>query len=81
MKRTFDISPWHVKTSQWAPEDKRLQESMTSLANENLGMRGFYEEGYSGDETLEGFTSVVSGSLIRPVSVGGKMVTRNTLGR
>ena len=27
---------------------------MTSLANENLGMRGFYEEGYSGDETLEG---------------------------
>ena len=54
MKRTFDISPWHVKTSQWAPEDKRLQESMTSLANENLGMRGFYEEGYSGDETLEG---------------------------
>ncbi|HIW69915.1 MAG TPA: glycoside hydrolase family 65 protein [Candidatus Limosilactobacillus merdipullorum] len=54
MKRTFDVSPWHVKTTTWAPQDKRLQESMTSLANENLGMRGFYEEGYSGKETLEG---------------------------
>lgn len=49
MKQTFDIAPWHVKTTKWAPEDKRLQESMTSLANENLGMRGFFEEGYSGD--------------------------------
>ena len=49
MKRTFDIAPWHVATKTWDPEDKRLQESMTSLANENLGMRGFFEEGYSGD--------------------------------
>ena len=49
MKRTFDIAPWHVATKNWDPQDKRLQESMTSLANENLGMRGFFEEGYSGD--------------------------------
>lgn len=49
MKRTFDISPWNVATKAWDPQDKRLQESMTSLANENLGMRGFFEEGYSGD--------------------------------
>ena len=53
MKRTFEVAPWHVTTTQWDPENKRLQESMTSLGNENLGMRGFYEEGYSGD-TLEG---------------------------
>lgn len=53
MKRTFDIAPWNVATETWNPKDKRLQESMTSLANENLGMRGFFEEGYSGD-TLEG---------------------------
>ena len=53
MKQTFDIAPWHVKTSTWSPEDKRLQESMTSLANENLGMRGFFEEGYSADK-MEG---------------------------
>lgn len=53
MLRTFEVAPWHVTTTQWDPENKRLQESMTSLGNENLGMRGFYEEGYSGD-TLEG---------------------------
>ncbi len=53
MKRTFNVAPWNVATENWAPEDKRLQESMTSIANENLGMRGFFEEGYSGD-TLEG---------------------------
>ena len=53
MKQTFDIAPWHVKTTKWSPEDKRLQESMTSLANENLGMRGFFEEGYSADK-MEG---------------------------
>lgn len=53
MKRTFEISPWHVKTTKWAPEDKLLQESMTALANENLGMRGFFEEGYS-KTTLQG---------------------------
>ena len=53
MKRTFEVSPWHVKTTKWAPEDKLLQESMTALANENLGMRGFFEEGYS-DTTLQG---------------------------
>ena len=49
MKQTFEIAPWHVATHKWDPEDKRLQESMTSLANENLGMRGFFEEGYSAD--------------------------------
>lgn len=53
MIRTFNIAPWHIETNQWDPENKRIQESITSLGNENLGMRGFYEEGYSGD-TLEG---------------------------
>lgn len=53
MKRIFEIAPWNVVSHKWQPEDKRLQESMTSLGNENLGMRGFFEEGYSGD-TLPG---------------------------
>ncbi|GAK47135.1 maltose/trehalose phosphorylase [Secundilactobacillus oryzae JCM 18671] len=49
MKRIFDVSPWHVTTTTLNPDDKRLQESMTSLGNGNLGMRGFFEEDYSGD--------------------------------
>lgn len=53
MKRLFDIDPWKVKTSTFQPEDKRLQESLTSLGNGYMGMRGNFEEGYSGD-THEG---------------------------
>lgn len=53
MKRTFEVTPWNIVTHTLDPEDKRLQESMTSLGNEYMGMRGFYEEDYSGD-TLKG---------------------------
>ncbi|MGX5377819.1 glycoside hydrolase family 65 protein [Ligilactobacillus sp. LYQ135] len=49
MKRTFEIDPWKVITHELNPEDKRLQESMTSIGNEYMGMRGMFEEKYSGD--------------------------------
>ncbi|MFT8872399.1 MAG: glycoside hydrolase family 65 protein [Sporolactobacillus sp.] len=53
MKRTFEIQPWHVVSHDFNKADKRLQESMTSLGNGYMGMRGFFEEDYSGD-TLPG---------------------------
>lgn len=53
MKRIFDVQPWHVTTTDFKAENKRLQESMTSLGNGYMGMRGFFEEAYSGD-TLAG---------------------------
>lgn len=53
MKRLFDIDPWKVKTSQFRADEKRLQESLTSIGNGYMGMRGNFEEGYSGD-THEG---------------------------
>lgn len=53
MKRTFEVTPWNIVTHDFKPEDKRLQESMTSLGNGYMGMRGFFEEDYSGD-TLNG---------------------------
>lgn len=53
MKQTFEIEPWNVVTHTFDKEDKRLQESMTSLGNGNMGLRGFFEENYSGD-TLPG---------------------------
>lgn len=52
MKRIFDVQPWHVITHTFEPADKRLQESMTSLGNGYMGMRGFFEEDYSGDSLL-----------------------------
>ncbi|WP_334115564.1 glycoside hydrolase family 65 protein [Ligilactobacillus sp.] len=49
MKRIFEINPWKVITHTFNKEDKRLQESMTSIGNEYMGMRGMFEEKYSGD--------------------------------
>ncbi|MFC6322419.1 glycoside hydrolase family 65 protein [Companilactobacillus baiquanensis] len=53
MKRIFEVQPWDVVTHKFDPQDKRLQESMTSLGNGYMGMRGFFEEDYSAD-TLQG---------------------------
>lgn len=49
MKRLFDIDPWKIKTTSLDKQNKRLQESITSIGNGYMGMRGNFEEGYSGD--------------------------------
>ncbi|SKA04083.1 maltose phosphorylase [Pilibacter termitis] len=49
IKRLFDIHPWKIATTSISHEDHRLQESLTSIGNGYMGMRGNYEEGYSGD--------------------------------
>lgn len=48
-KRLFEIDPWKIKTTSLDVENKRLQESLTSIGNGYMGMRGNFEEGYSGD--------------------------------
>jgi len=53
MKRIFEVQPWNVITHTFDPKAKRLQESMTSIGNGYMGMRGDFEEGYSGD-SLQG---------------------------
>ncbi|WP_125570960.1 glycoside hydrolase family 65 protein [Lacticaseibacillus songhuajiangensis] len=49
MKRIFEIDPWLVQTHEFSKTDKRLQESITAIGNGYMGMRGNFEEGYSGD--------------------------------
>lgn len=53
MIQTFEINPWKIVTHQLDKDHKRLQESMTSIGNGYMGMRGMFEEDYSGD-TLPG---------------------------
>lgn len=48
MERLFDINPWKLTTNK-LEQNKRLQESLTSIGNGYMGMRGNFEEGYSGD--------------------------------
>lgn len=49
MKRLFEVDPWKIKTHQLERKDRRLQESLTSIGNGYMGMRGNFEEGYTGD--------------------------------
>ena len=49
IKRLFEVDPWKVETHQLDKENRRLQESLTSIGNGYMGMRGNFEEGYSGD--------------------------------
>ncbi|HAY52571.1 MAG TPA: hypothetical protein DCY46_01110, partial [Lactobacillus sp.] len=48
-KRLFDIDPWLIRTHKLATDDMRLQESLTAIGNGYMGLRGNFEEGYSGD--------------------------------
>ncbi|WP_035052500.1 glycoside hydrolase family 65 protein [Carnobacterium pleistocenium] len=52
IKRLFDIDPWRVSSTKLDKVDKRLQESLTAIGNGYMGMRGNFEEGYSGDSHL-----------------------------
>lgn len=49
MKRIFEVDPWKIVTHSLDKDNKRLQESITSIGNEYMGMRGMFEEKYSGD--------------------------------
>ncbi|WP_086349313.1 glycoside hydrolase family 65 protein [Candidatus Enterococcus clewellii] len=49
LKRLFAVDPWKLTTTTLDKEQLRLQESLTSIGNGYMGMRGNFEEHYSGD--------------------------------
>jgi maltose phosphorylase len=49
MKRLFGIDSWKIVETEMHKEDFRLAESIMSLGNGHMGMRGNFEENYSGD--------------------------------
>lgn len=49
LKRLFNIEPFKLTTNTLNKEDIRLQESLTSIGNGYMGLRGNFEEGYSGN--------------------------------
>ncbi|MCP8968274.1 glycoside hydrolase family 65 protein [Ectobacillus ponti] len=49
MKRLFQVNEWKIVETELHTEEFRLAESMTSLGNGRMGMRGNFEELYSGD--------------------------------
>ncbi|MFT9427433.1 MAG: glycoside hydrolase family 65 protein [Sporolactobacillus sp.] len=47
--RLFDVDTWKLTTETLHRADMRVQESLTALGNGYMGMRGNFEETYSGD--------------------------------
>jgi len=45
----FEIDPWKLVERGFHPDQMRLAESLTSIGNGWMGMRGNFEEKYSGD--------------------------------
>ncbi|HSK68149.1 MAG TPA: glycoside hydrolase family 65 protein, partial [Candidatus Limnocylindria bacterium] len=53
MRQKLTPDPWTIVQDSFSREDQRFFESLTSLGNGAMGMRGSFEEDYSGD-TLRG---------------------------
>ena len=51
--RYFKIHPWQIIEEGFDPAYSQVAESIFSLGNEYTGLRGYFEEGYSGD-SLQG---------------------------
>lgn len=49
MKTLFAVHPWKLIETALHRDDMRLSESLTSVGNAHFGMRGNFEEAYSGD--------------------------------
>lgn len=48
-KRLFEVDEWKIITHELPEKDMRLLESLTAVGNGFMGMRGNFEEHYSGD--------------------------------
>lgn len=48
----FKIDPWKVVEEGFQPEYGLVAESVFSLGNEYMGVRGYFEEGFSGQQLL-----------------------------
>lgn len=53
MKTNLGIDEWKIIQRNWNPVDQKVNESIFSLGNGRMGLRGNFEEGYSGS-SLQG---------------------------
>ena len=48
----YSIDPWKIIEEGFNKEYSQVSESVFSLGNEYMGVRGYFEEGYSGDRLI-----------------------------
>jgi len=49
----LEIDPWKLIEEGFHPERGQVSESLFSLANEHQGVRGFFDEGYTGKSLID----------------------------
>ena len=57
--RYFDILPWQVTERGFDPAHSQMAESIFSLGNEYTGLRGYFDEGYSGERLVGSYLNGV----------------------
>jgi maltose phosphorylase len=57
--RYLKIAPWEIIEEGFNPEQGRVSESIFSLGNEYMGVRGYFDEGYSGDRLVGSYLNNV----------------------
>jgi maltose phosphorylase len=51
----LDVDPWVVRERGFHPDRSKTSESIFSLANEFMGVRGYFEEGFGGERMVGSF--------------------------
>ncbi len=67
----FTVDPWKIIEEGFDPAYSRVSESVFSLANENTGVRGCFDEGGSVDSLRGAYTNGVYELVSLPRSYRG----------
>jgi maltose phosphorylase len=57
--RQYEIHPWKVIERGFRPQQSKVSESIFSLSNEYMGVRGYFDEGYCGDSLVGSYINGV----------------------
>ena len=76
--RYLKVDPWEVVEEGFNPAYGRVSESIFSLGNEYMGVRGYFEEGYGGDKLVGNYLNGVYEERISEKSAYKGISNRST---
>lgn len=67
------VDPWKIIEDGYHPDKSKVSESLFAVANEHQGLRGHFDEGYSGDSLIGGYLNGIyeEHTLREPMSYKG----------
>ena len=74
----YQVNPWAIIEKGFDPTRSMASESIFSLANEYMGVRGFFDEGYSGNSLIGTYFNGLY-ELNKPGNAGYKGISKKPL--